>query len=191
MKLSNETQTWKLLSCVLFILVLLWGAWLWYLYWATYITKWKINSVEADIGKQVAQSNKLYESTGFNEFLAIKEVEASRNHLPWSTYVKEILSILDTVKGVESEREEEWRVNLVTLSDFKVNLEELSLNWVVSNLKLLYQSWATAPSLITSFNSLDFLDDIQIRKYERNTDQRGFSFTLSAKVNKNAWEEQQ
>jgi hypothetical protein len=58
-------------------------------------------------------------------------------------------------------------------------------------LKLLYQSWATAPSLITSFNSLDFLDDIQIRKYERNTDQRGFSFTLSAKVNKNAWEEQQ
>lgn len=80
------------------------------------------------------------------------------------------------MKGVE-----EGRGN-VMLSDFKVNLQELSLNGVVGNLRTLYTSSDGTPSLLDSFNSLEFLKDITIRKYERGTNTRGFAFTLSAKV---------
>ena len=94
--------------------------------------------------------------------------------IPWSTYINKILEILDKVKSVEKDDE-----NNVILSDFKVNLQELSLNGVVKSLKTLYNgTWA----LLESFQDLEFLQDITVRKYERGSDYNGFAFTLSAKV---------
>ena len=74
------------------------------------------------------------------------------------------------------------------LSDFKVNLEELSLEGIVGNLKALYlaPSGGSSLSLLDEFNNLEFLKDITIRKYEKSEGTRGFKFTLSAKVQTNA-----
>lgn len=72
------------------------------------------------------------------------------------------------------------------LSDFKVDLKELSLNGVVTNLRVLYGKNGSG-GLLDSFNQLDFLSDISIRNYEKKEkNEKYYSFTLSAKVINNA-----
>ena len=116
---------------------------------------------------------------GFAEFLEVKELESKRTHLPWSTYITKILDILNKLKSLNS-----WDEDFILLSDFKVNLKELSLNGAVGNLAYLYSG---EDSLISRFNELEFLSNITIRKYEREVNNtKGFSFTLSAKVNNDA-----
>ena len=84
---------------------------------------------------------------------------------------------LSKVKHVE-----EGRGNIL-LSDFKINLQELSLNGIVGNLKALYLApGGSGFSVLDEFNQLEFLSDIAVRNYERNEDTRWFKFTLSAKV---------
>ncbi len=176
MSLSKATQAWK---CRYYLLLFLFlggiGA-LGYFYGFSYFQQRAMIALDHEIQAQQETIDHLYQNSGFKEFLAVKELEQSRTQLPRSTYVNEILSILAKMKGVE-----EGRGN-VMLSDFKVNLEELSLNGVVGNLRTLYTSSAETPSLLEQFNNLDFLKDITIRKYERGTTTRGFAFTLSAKV---------
>lgn len=176
MSLSKATKVWKRRYYLLLILFI-GGIWvLGYFYAFSYLKQRAIVGVEYEIQSQQETVDQLYQNTGFKEFLAVKELEKNRTHLPRSTYINDILSILAKVKGVE-----EWRGN-VMLSDFKVNLEELSLEGVVGNLKTLYTSSNGTPSLLESFNGLEFLRDITIRKYERGTTTRGFAFTLFAKV---------
>lgn len=176
MSLSKATKAWKLRYYLLLILFI-GGIWLLgYFYAFSYLKQRAIFGIEHEIQSQQDLIDQLYQNSGFKEFFAVKELEKSRTHLPWSVYINDILSILAKVKEVE-----EGRGN-VMLSDFKVNLQEISLNGVVGNLKTLYTSSNGNTSLLESFNSLEFLKDITIRKYERGTTTRGFAFTLSAKV---------
>lgn len=186
MSLSKGTQAWK--SRYYLLLVLFLGAIgvLIYFYGFSYFQQESIASLEQEIKTQNQDIDRFYQNTGFKEFMAVKELEASRTHLPWSDYVEKILSILAKIRGVEEGRE-----NKLILSDFKVNLEELSLNGVASNLKTLYlaPNSGSGFSLLDEFNNLEFLKDITIRKYEKSQDTRGFKFTLSAKVVNDAWTE--
>lgn len=177
MSLSKGTQAWKSRYYLLLFLFLLGLGALIYFYGYAYLQKRTLVTLDQEIQNQNQNIERFYQNTGFKEFLAVKKLESQRTHLPWSDYIYQILSILSKVKGVE-----EWRGN-VLLSDFKVNLQELSLNGVVSNLKALYSGPnGGSGSLLDNFNSLEFLRDITIRNYERNEDMRGFKFTLSAKV---------
>lgn len=71
----------------------------------------------------------LYQYTWFQEFSYDQGIRSSENPSSMEWLCSEKLTILAKVKGVE-----EWRAN-VFLSDFKVNLQELSLNGVATNLK--------------------------------------------------------
>ena len=136
-------------------------------------------ALDEQITNQQDAINRLYDNVGFWELLEVKSLEEKRNHLPWSTYITKILDILHTLKNL-NEGDEDF----ILLSDFKVNLKELSLNGAVWNLAYLY-SWDD--SLIKRFTELEFLDNITIRKYEREVKgTKGFSFTLSAKVKNDA-----
>ena len=162
------------MTLILLALVVLGFAALGYYYGMAYLKGKETTKVISNIAVQQEKINRYYAKPGFNEFLAVKELESTRTHLPWSTYINKILEILDKVKSVEKDDE-----NNVILSDFKVNLQELSLNGVVKSLKTLYNgTWA----LLERFQDLEFLQDITVRKYERGSDYNGFAFTLSAKV---------
>lgn len=185
MSLSKGTQAWKSRYYLLLFLFLGAIGVLFYFYGVSYFQERNMVWLEQEIQIKNQDIDRFYQNTGFKEFLAIKELDATRNHLPWSDYIEKILSILAKVKGVE-----EWRGN-VLLSDFKVNLEELSLEGIVGNLKALYlaPSGGSSLSLLDEFNGLEFLKDITIRKYEKSEGTRGFKFTLSAKVVNNVWTE--
>lgn len=177
MSLSKATKAWRSRYHLLLLLFLAGIGTLCYFYGFSYFQTREIASIEQEIQKEQEQIDRFYQNTGFKEFLAVKALEKERTHLPWSEYINKILTILAKVKHVE-----EGRGN-VLLSDFKVNLQELSLNGVVSNLKTLYQpSHGAQRSLLEEFTALDFLKEITIRNYERGEDIRGFKFTLSANV---------
>jgi len=188
MSLSKGTKSWKQTSYLLLALVLIWWAVIWYYYGAAFVKNKEINKIQAVIVTQQEKLNSYYAQTGFNEFLAVKDLEKNRTHLPWSTYINKILEILDKVKSVDGDEDTE---NTIELSDFQVNLQELSLNGIVRSLKTLYGS-ENKTWLLQSFEELDFLKDITVRKYERkdvtvwkkeeNSELHGFAFTLSAKV---------
>lgn len=117
-------------------------------------------SVEEQISQKERELSVLLENPKFKQYLKIQEVASTDVHIPWSDYVQKILEILDSLKAVEGESDG------VELSDFKVDLNQLSLNGVVNNLKILYGVDGSG-GLIDRFNQLDFLSDITIRKYEK------------------------
>lgn len=117
-------------------------------------------SVEEQISQKERELSVLLENPKFKQYLKIQEVASTDVHIPWSDYVQKILEILDSLKAVEGESDG------VELSDFKVDLNQLSLHGVVNNLKILYGVDGSG-GLIDRFNQLDFLSDITIRKYEK------------------------
>jgi hypothetical protein len=183
MGLSKATETWRNVFFLLTAVFILELWFLWFYHVRAYVQERSNVALDEQIQVQKDANDQFYlnekNHKGFAEYLEVKELESKRSHLPWSTYITKILDILNKLKSLNTGDE-----SFILLSDFKVNLKELSLNGAVGNLAYLY-SWED--SLINRFNELEFLSDITIRKYEREVNNtKGFSFTLSAKVNNNA-----
>ena len=177
MSLSKATKAWKTRYYLLLTIFIWWLGALGYFYGFSYLQEQTIAAKEQEIQNEQKKIENFYQNTGLKEFLAVKKLETTRNHLPRSDHIEKILSILSKVKHVE-----EGRGNIL-LSDFKINLQELSLNGIVGNLKALYLApGGSGFSVLDEFNQLEFLSDIAVRNYERNEDTRWFKFTLSAKV---------
>ena len=183
MGLSRETQSRKWYYRLLLILIILGGgarAGFWG--YKRYLEKQSL-LLDTQISSKNLEIQKVLEDKTFQQYLQVQKLENQRSQIPWSQYIHKILEILESIKSVEASR------GGVELSDFKVDLNELSLNWVVNNLRILYGNRQGSGGLIDSFNQLDFLTDISIKNYEKaeqSQSQRAFQFTLSAKVQTNA-----
>ena len=98
--------------------------------------KWYLDKQSLALDTQISSKNseiqKILEDKTFQQYLQVQALESQKTQIPWSQYIHKILEILESIKSVESGR------GGVELSDFKVDLNELSLNGVVSNLRILY-----------------------------------------------------
>lgn len=108
-----------------------------------------------------------------------------RDSLPRNEYIEKILEILNKIKAVDDQESKN-----IFLSDFKVDLEKLSLNGFVGNLSTLYYNSDKSDgfvSLLDRFEQLDFLKEIEIKtyQYQKEKELRGFNFTLHANIEKN------
>lgn len=76
--------------------------------------------------------------------------------------------------------------NALTLSDFTITPESLSLKWTATNLLLIYYSSQANnyTGLIDRFTALNFIENIAINQY--NKIWNSFEFTLDADINPNA-----
>lgn len=177
MSLSQITQTWRryyILLALFTILALV--AWSWAEGYSYYLER-QIHLVDQGISQKKSQISELLSEANFQHYLQIKDLTSQNTQIPWSNYVYKILEILESIKAVQEER------GGVELSDFKVDLNKLSLNGVVSNLRILYGNRENKGGLLDSFNQLEFLKDITIRKYQKSPENpRAFEFTLSANV---------
>jgi hypothetical protein len=70
----------------------------------------------------------------------------------------------------------------IEFSDFEISLDNISLHWYVTNLRLLYQWINSQNGLISKFEALDFLDNISIKTYEKASDNLWYEFVLTANV---------
>lgn len=176
MALSKWSQTWKKYYHLTLLLFILGVGSLVALYAYRYYLQRETTILDTAITEKQSQIDKLLSEEDFQHYLQIQALEAKTQSIPWSDYVNRILNILETLKSVEESR------GGVHLSDFKVDLEQLSLNGVVSNLKVLYGNRLGSGGLIDNFNQLDFLSNITIKKYEKSEEDGMFTFTLSANV---------
>ena len=131
------------------------------LYGYSYYLQRQSSVLDQGISDKQNQISSLLADENFSHYLHIQDLESKTSRIPWSDYVRRILEILDTIKSVEESR------GGVQLSEFKVDLEKLSLNGEVSNLKVLYGNRFGSGGLLDKFNGLDFLSDISVRKLEK------------------------
>lgn len=119
-----------------------------------------------------------YESaTEYDRFISIKDLENKSVDMPWFEHIPKILKMFQDLRELWSDS------NKITLSDFNVSLEEISLRWTISSLKTLYytsESW-TFKALIDRFEELDFIKNMKIKSYEK-VGSRNFEFILNANV---------
>lgn len=166
---------------IVFILVIVWFI---FFKLFTYITNQKILNNQIILNKQNMELEKYKQSTWYNKIYLIRELEKSSQTMPRSEHIPKIIAILEELKSVDSS----WtgENDSIILSDFRVNLNEISLKWRVSNLKLLYfnSPWWKFKALIDRFQDLDFIEDMKIKTYDKIWE-RYFEFILNAKIKNN------
>ncbi len=166
---------------IVFILVIVWFI---FFKLSIYITNQKILNNQIILNKQNIELEKYKQSTWYNKIYLIRELEKSSQTMPRSEHIPKIISILEELKSVDSS----WtgENDSIILSDFRVNLNEISLKWRVSNLKLLYfnSPWWKFKALIDRFQDLDFIEDMKIKTYDKIWE-RYFEFILNAKIKNN------
>ena len=162
---------------ILFIVSLLW-----FVFFKVY--GFFVNQQITDQRAVLADQTKIEESykllTGYNKLQAVKLLENQQTDIAWSDHINKVIQMLEDLKAVQS-----TSTDSITLSDFKVSLDAISLKGQVSNLLLLYYSNPSKNivSLLDRFSQLDFIKDIRIQTYDKiTTDTGGFEFVLEANV---------
>ena len=117
----------------------------------------------------------------YDRFLSVKDLEAKSVDMPWFIHIPKILSMFQDLQELSNDAG-----NRITLSDFFVSLEEISLRWTISSLKALYYNSESFKALLDRFEELDFIKDIRIKSYEK-VGSTNFEFILNANV---VWNEQ-
>ena len=142
-----------------------------------------INQQITDQKKVLADQTKIENSykllTGYNKLQAVKSLESKQSDVPWSDHINKVIQMLEDIKSVQSSNGDS-----IVLSDFKVDLNKISLKGQVSSLALLYYSnpQQKVVSLLDRFSQLDFIKDIRIQTYDKVADTGGFEFVLEANV---------
>lgn len=169
-----------------FLAIFFIGVVLWYIYVQAsfYITNQKIKNNQEILVKQNNDLEKYKQSTGYNKLYLIRELEKSAQSMPRSEHIPKIIWILEDLKSIDPT----WtgENDSIVLSDFKVTLNEISLKWRVSSLKLLYYNSSTwkFKALIDRFQDLDFIEDMKIKTYDKVWE-KYFEFVLNAKIKNN------
>jgi len=174
-KPKNKRKSW---FQIVFILFLTGSALYGFLRVDSYLTEKKIQEQEDLLDKQNKQLETFSHVEAHHKLLAVQELENSTKTIPRSLHIPKVIAMLEGLKDVDVSESE-----TVILSDFIVNLDNISLKGKVSNLILLY---INAPekkikSLIDRFAELDFIEDIRIQTYEKS-EWKYFEFVLNANV---------
>ena len=177
---SRREYIFKFLG-IIFILVI---AGYIYIQSSAYIINQKVKNNQETLNKQNIDLERYKQSTWYNKLYLIRELEKSSQSMPRSEHIPKIISILEDLKWIDSTWT--WENDSIVLSDFRVNLNEISLRWRVSSLKLLYYnspSWKFK-ALIDRFQDLDFIEDMKIKTYDKIWE-KYFEFVLNAKIKNN------
>lgn len=170
-----------------FILILLWiiGALMviWYivLWWYTRIISGQTQRLEEEVLQKQDAIVDFHKIPGYTKFVWVEQMQSERPEMYWSDYIVQVIDILEDLKNIDTEDSQ-----TIVLSDFQVSLEEITLKWQTSTLKALYYNSASWKfiSLIDRFEQLDFIENMQIREYEKNSDWL-YEFEIIANVNSN------
>lgn len=174
MKISREKRLFNLLLILLWVAILVLGYARLNIYFVDKDIKQQKEELELK-EKELAESENI---DSYNKFLLVKDLEDNYTKMPWFEHIPKIIAIFDELKGVDSSANDS-----IELSDFKVSLNEISLKWTVSTLKVLYYNSPTGTfkALLDRFNELDFIQDLEVKNYEKVWDNK-FEFVLNAKV---------
>jgi len=120
--------------------------------------------------------------TGYIKLSALKQLETETDTMPWAERINKVIEMLNELQNLTSNQSE-----TISLSDFKVSLDTISVRGKVSSLLLLYYNNPEKHivSLLDRFEQLDFIKDIKIKTYDKDATDNTFGFVLEAKVTDN------
>lgn len=152
--------------------------WRWgYLKASNIVLEKSISSIQKKIEKRNTELASFSSKAWYDKLQYVKRMEKDNLMMPWSDHVKAIMEIFNELLDVD--KSDTFNI---TFSNFEISLDEISLDWRVTNLRLLYQ-WANSKTgLIARFEELDFLDNISIKTYEKSEEDLWYDFTLTANV---------
>lgn len=176
--LSIKRSIWERLfrfSVVIFFVLIV--AYI-YLFVSQMIIRSQIDTQSAILTEKNAELDTIAQMTGFVKFNLVKVLEEGIDKVSWSDRIAAVIGMIDSLRSLDTSSSD-----TVSLSDFSVSLNQISLRGRVTNLLLLY---FTAPernfvSLIDRFSSLDFIQDMRIQSYTKRDD-GSFEFVLQANV---------
>lgn len=170
---------------IMILLLIIAVAWLVFLKVSIFLLQKEIKENKESLRQQEEQLAAYERATDYDKFLLVSDLEEKATDMPWFEHFPKILQIFQDLKNIDSDSGD-----IITLSDFSVSLEEISLKGNVTTLKALYYNSPTGSfkALLERFEELDFIQDITIRSYNRVSD-RTFEFVLNAKVINNEWEQ--
>lgn len=136
-----------------------------------------IVSIQNKIQKEQAHLDSFSDKPWFDKLQYVQDLEENNYMMPRSDHVNAIMAIFDELLAVD--KSDTFNIEF---SDFKISLDNISLHWYVTNLRLLYQWINSQNGLISKFEALDFLDNISIKTYEKASDNLWYEFVLTANV---------
>ena len=150
---------------------------------SVFVFQKQINEHKSSLQQQEQQLLAYESAVDYDRFLLVSDLEERVTEMPRFEHIPKILQIFQDLRNLDPASND-----IITLSDFNVSLEEITLKWNVSTLKALYYNSPTwgFKALLERFQELDFIQDITIRSYNRVSD-RSFEFVLNAKVVSNEW----
>ena len=174
---KQQTTNYKMI-CAWAFLVFLWLlAWWGFLWFSDISLQKSIKSTQEKIWAKQAVLASFSDKPWFDKLQYVEKMESENTMMPWSDHVNAIMAIFDELLAVD--KSDTFNISF---SDFEISLENIRLNWYVTNLRILYQ-WVNGNSgLISKFEELDFLDNISIKTYEKSPDELWYNFTLTANV---------
>jgi len=142
-----------------------------------------IDEQKDNISQKEQELSTYQSAVSYDKFLLAKNLENNFVQMPWFEHIPKILEIFEDLQNVDSSNS-----SIIVLSDFNVSLEEITLKGTVSSLKALYYNSPNGKfqALLDRFESLDFIEDMTIRTYEKVW-WKYFEFVLNAKVVNNDW----
>ena len=174
---KQQTTNYKWFCALAFLVFLALLARRWYLWFSDINLQKSIKSTQDEIADKQVILASFSDKPGFDKLKYVENLERNYNMMPRSDHVHAIMAIFDDLLAVDNSD-----TFNIAFSNFEISLENVRLDWYVTNLRLLYQ-WVNGSSgLIEKFEELDFLDNISIRTYEKSSDELWYNFTLTANV---------
>ncbi|OQB42599.1 MAG: hypothetical protein BWY04_00035 [candidate division CPR1 bacterium ADurb.Bin160] len=99
----------------------------------------QINENRESLQQQEQQLTAYESATSYDKFLLVNDLEERITEMPWFEHIPKILQILQDIKNLDPNSDD-----VITLSDFNVSLDEITLKGRVSTLKALYYNSPTS-----------------------------------------------
>jgi len=149
-----------------------------YLQISIFLTQRQIDRQQAILDQKNQELEQLLANDTFTKLETSRYLKDNLQQLPWSIHIPKVIGIVDSIQGLSG-----GTGSTVQIADLKVSLKEISLQWTVSNLLLLYYS---APergflSVLDRFAELDFIQNMRVQNYIKWLD-GNFQFVLQASV---------
>ncbi len=171
-KKNKKKNRFLLYITVLFVLLVL------FLKFNLFILDKKISEHNIKLNKEIEELKQSKNMTWYVKLNSLNILEDSFINISWYKKISKLINMFDEIKNVDTNDDD-----IISLSDFNITLDKITLKWKVSKLRLLYydREDKNFESLLTKFEKLSFLENISIKNYE-NVNWEWFEFILTANV---------
>lgn len=146
-----------------------------------YLENWRVQW-EIDVSNQIlvdlkSELRKEKDDNEYKKYQAAKTVMKEAWNLNRNENIEYLVDLLDELTELDT------LDNTVKLENFQISDNAINLKWSVYSIKSMYKEWG----VIDKFESFDFITNINIPSYRKNTETDEIDFVLNASIEQYEW----